>query len=139
LGIQYLALQQYDDAEKALLRARDLGPKSAEPLINLGTLYYQRGETQMDTGHPQDATATFQKAAEFLEESIRRDPLSSSAHGYLGAALYKIGSYERAETSLNRALDLNADQENARLMLINVYTKSGRYPEALEQTKVFLE
>jgi tetratricopeptide (TPR) repeat protein len=138
LGIQYLALQQYEDAETALLRARDLSPKAAEPLINLGTLYYQRGEAQREAGRSEDATATFEKSADFLEESVRRNPLSPSAHGYLGATLYKMGNYERAETVLKRALDLDEGQLNARLMLVNVYTRSGRYKEALEQTNVFI-
>ena len=138
LGIQYLALQRYDDAESTLLRARDLSPKAAEPLINLGTLYYQRGETQSDAGRSEEAAATFQKAADVLEESIRRNPLSASAHSYFGAALYKLGSYDRAETVLNQALELDAEQHNARLMLVNVYTKSSRYSEALEQTNIFL-
>src|SRR5262249_37253475 len=110
LGIVYISLQKYDQAETAFLRARELSPKAAEPLFNLGTLYYQRGETQSDAGLSDEATATFKKAAEFLEESIRRNPLSSSAHWYLGAALYKIGSYDEAETTLKRALELDADE-----------------------------
>jgi tetratricopeptide (TPR) repeat protein len=138
LGIQYIGLQKYDQAEAALLRARDLSPKAAEPLIHLGTLYYQRGESQSDAGRSEEAATAFEKAADFLEESIRRSPLSSSAHSYLGAALYKVGSYEEAETTLKRALELDANEQNARLMLVNVYTKSGRYKEALEQVNIFL-
>jgi tetratricopeptide (TPR) repeat protein len=138
LGIQYIGLQKYDQAETALLRARDLSPKAAEPLINLGTLYYQRGESHSDAGRAEEAATTFEKAEDVLEESIRRNPLSSSARFYLGATRYKMGSYEEAETSLKRALELNADEQNARLMLVNVYTKSARYNEALEQTNIFL-
>jgi Flp pilus assembly protein TadD len=138
LGIQYIGLQKYDQAETALLRARDLSPKAAEPLINLGTLYYQRGEGHSDAGRTEEAAAAFKKAEDVLEESIRRSPLSSSAHLYLGATLYKMGSYDEAETSLKRALELNPDEQNAQLMLVNVYTKSARYNEALEQTNIFL-
>lgn len=138
LGVQYIAMQKYDEAETALVRARDLSPKAAEPLINLGSLYYQRGEAQTDAGHSEEAAATFQKAVGFLDESIRLNPLSSQAHGYLGAALFKIGSYERSEAILKSALELDEDQQNARLMLINVYTKAARYSEALEQTNIFL-
>src|SRR5262249_35902059 len=138
LGIEYIGLQKYDQAETALLRARDLSPKAAEALINLGTLYYQRGENQNDAGSSEEAATTFKKAAEFLQESIRRNPLSPSAHGYLGAALYKTGSYEEAETILKRAIELDANEQNARLMLVNVYSKSGRYNDALEQIDIFL-
>jgi tetratricopeptide (TPR) repeat protein len=139
LGVQYLNLSQLDEAESAFTRARDLSPKSAEPLANLGAVYYQRGETQNDAGQTDKAAATFEKAADLLEEAIQRDPLSPGALGYLGAALYKLGDYDEAEATLKRSLDLDADQHNARLMLINVYTRSSRYPEALEQIGVFLK
>jgi tetratricopeptide (TPR) repeat protein len=138
LGVQYLALEKYDDAETALLKARDLSPKAAEPLVNLGTLYYVRGEGQSDAGRAEEAATTFQKAADLLEESVRRNPLSAPAQSKLGAALYKIGSYERAENVLTRALELDDNELNARLMLINVYTKAARYKEALEQANLFL-
>jgi hypothetical protein len=70
LGIQYLALQKYDEAENALIRARDLSPKAAEPLTNLGNLYYQKGELQSDSGQKEEAVATFQKATEVLGRSV---------------------------------------------------------------------
>jgi tetratricopeptide (TPR) repeat protein len=138
LGAQFLRMQKYDDAETTLLRAKELGPKAAEPLINLGMLYYQRGETQGDAGQAEQATATFQKAVESLEESVKRNPLSALAHSFLGAALYKIASYERAELMLNRALELDDQQQDARLMLINVYTKGKRFKEALDLIKIYL-
>jgi Flp pilus assembly protein TadD len=138
LGIQYLKLQKYEDAEAALLRAKDLSPKAADPLINLGLLYYQRGETLADSGKPEDAATTFQKATQFLEESVQRSPLSSLANSYLGAALYKTGAYERAETTLNKALELDDQQHDARLMLINVYVKQTRYEEAIAQIKTYI-
>src|SRR5262249_39250151 len=123
----------------ALIRARDLSPKNAEPLINLGSLYYERGQTQSDGGHADEAKAAFEKATEFLEESVRRNPLSAPAQSLLGAALYKTGAIDRAETTLNRALELDEHEQNARLMLMNVYTRTGRFNDALEQAKLFLE
>jgi Flp pilus assembly protein TadD len=138
LGIQYLKLEKYDDAETALLRAKDLSPKAADPLVNLGMLYYRRGEMLADSGKPEEAAATFQKAAQSLEESVKRSPLSSLAHSYLGAALYKTGEYEQAEATLNRALELDEQQPDARLMLINVYVKQTRYEDAVAQIKTYL-
>ena len=138
LGVQYFRLQKFQDAEKAFVRARDLNPNAAEPLINLGSLYYQEGEIQSDAGRKEEAAVTFQKAVQFLKESIRRNPLSPSAHNYLGAALYKTASYEPAESMLHRALELDQELHEARLMLINVYTKQNRLNEALEQINTFL-
>jgi hypothetical protein len=40
-------------------------------LLNLGRLYYQRGESQSDAGRSEEAATTFKKAVDFLEESIR--------------------------------------------------------------------
>ena len=34
-------------------------------------------------------------------------------------------------------MELDPEQSDARLMLINVYTKSARYSDALEQIKIF--
>jgi cytochrome c-type biogenesis protein CcmH/NrfG len=39
---------------------------------------------------------------------------------------------------LNKALELDEDEHNARLMLINVYTRGARYSDALEQANMFL-
>jgi len=138
LGVQYLALQKYDEAETALVRARDLSPKAAEPLMNLGTLYYQRAEAEMDARKPDEAAASFKKAAEVLDDAIRQNPLSAPAHSTLGAALYKTGDFEGAETTLKKALELDDHEENARLMLVNVFTKTGRYREALDQVNIFI-
>src|SRR5262245_29530960 len=139
LGLAFMSMQKYTEAETALVKASSLSPKAADPLINLGTLHYQRGEAQGDSGHPEEAAAAYKKAAELLEEAVRRSPLSANAHSYLGAAQYKLGSYEEAESTLKHALDLDEDQVNARLMLLNVYTKSARFDLALEQAKLFIE
>lgn len=139
LGVQYLRLQKYRDAETAFERARDLNPNAAEPLINLGTIYYQEGEIQSDSGNAEEAAGRFQKAVDVLEESIRRNPLSAPAHNYLGAALYKTASYERAESMLNRALQLDEELQQAHLTLINVYTRQSRFNEALDKINAYLK
>lgn len=138
LGAQYLRAQRHADAEKAFEHARDLNPEAAEPMLNLGTLHYQQGEIQSDA-RKEEAAAAFGKAVEFLEEAIRRNPALASAHHYLGAALYKTGSYERAESTLRRALDLDSKLVEAELMLVNVYTRQNRFDEAVRQINSYLE
>src|SRR6266850_361586 len=139
LGVQYLRMQKYREAETAFERARDLNPNAAEPVINLGTIYYQEGEIQSDAGRAEEAAGRFQKAVGFLEEAIRRNPLSAPAHNYLGAALYKIASYERAESMLNRALQLDEELQQAHLTLINIYTRQSRLDEALDKINTYLK
>jgi Tfp pilus assembly protein PilF len=64
--------------------------------------------------------------------------LSSAAYSNLGAAQYKIGEYDRARVSLSRALEIDDKEDNARLVLINVYAKSAHYDDALEEIGRFL-
>lgn len=132
LGIQYIALKRFQDGEAALIRARNLIPNSGVPLINLGALYFQQGQFQSDGGHSEEAAASYAKAVDLLNEAVRRSP-SSTAFSNLGAALYKIGDYERARISLSTALEIDNNEESARLVLINVYVKSARYDDALEE------
>lgn len=138
LGIQYVALQKFQEGEAALIKAGNLNPSSVAPLINLGALYYQQGQVQSDAGHLEAAAATFAKAVEILNEAVRRSPLSSAAYSNLGAAQYKIGEYDRARVSLSRALEIDDKEDNARLVLINVYAKSAHYDDALEEIGRFL-
>jgi len=138
LGVQYLRTQRFRDAEKAFERAQSLNPEADEPLINLGSLYYQEGQIQSSTSK-EEAAATFQKAVGFLQEAIRKNPRSVTAHHYLGAALYKTGSYEQAEPMLRRALELDSGFTEAEFTLLNVYTRQSRYNEALQQIDSFLK
>jgi tetratricopeptide (TPR) repeat protein len=137
LGIQYTALQRFQEAEDALVRARNLSPNSGSPLINLGALYFKRGQVQSDAGHSEEAAALYSKAVGFLNEAVRKFP-SSAAYSNLGAALYKIGEYERARISLNRALEIDDNEDSASLVLINVYVKLARYDDALEEIGRYL-
>lgn len=139
LGAQYLKLGEYRPAELALLKASELNPHAADPVINLGILYYEQSETARTNGRIDEARDGFQKAVEFLQSAVRHDPMSGSAHYFLGAALYKSGAYERAETMLHRALELDAGLHDARVMLFNVYTKQHRFNEALLELRTYLE
>jgi tetratricopeptide (TPR) repeat protein len=138
LGVQYVALQKFQEAEAALTTARNLSPNSGAPLINLGALYFQQGQVQSDAGHSAEAAAVFAKAVDILNEAVHRSPLSSAAFSNLGAAQYKIGEYDRARVSLSRALEIDDNEDNARLVLINVYAKSARYEDALDEIARFL-
>jgi tetratricopeptide (TPR) repeat protein len=139
LGAQYLRAQRFREAEKAFAHARDLNPEAAEPLLNLGTLEYQQGEIQAAAGKEEEAGAAFEKALTLLDESIRRNPLLAPAHQYLGATFYKTANFEKAESSLRRALELDSKLSDAELMLVNVYTRQNRFEEALKQIDSYME
>jgi tetratricopeptide (TPR) repeat protein len=139
LGRQYLALGRTDEAKTAFEQARNLNPPWVIPVVNLGTLYYQEGEARAAEGNAEEAAHMFAQAVETLESAIRVDPLSPTAHYLLGASLAKTADLERAETMLDRALDLNPGLEDALLPLINVYSRQGRYREAADAIDRYLE
>lgn len=138
LGAAYLSMGRYDVAESALERALELNPAAARPLLNLGTLFYQVGETRVGEERFPEAAEAFTTAIGFLEEAIRREPLAPLAYHHLGAALYRMGGYEPAEAALREALRLNPGFDDARLILINVYTRQARYDDALDELGVYV-
>ncbi len=139
LGVQYKELGRYRDAERTLGIARDLNRNAAQPLINLGSMYVEEAQEQINSGEEERALATYQKAVASLEEAIVLDTFSASARYFLGTALYKTAALERAETTLLRALELDEDYHVVRLMLVNVYVRQARYNDVLTQLTEFLE
>ncbi len=139
VGIEYVKAGRYRDAENALERARELGPNDARPLINSGMLHFQEGQAlDVETG-PELAIESYRKAIGFLEAAVRLEPLAAEAHFYLGSALYENGDHARAEVPLLRALELDAGALDAHLALLNVYTRLGRYDDALGEIEAYLD
>ena len=139
LGVRYMQLGRYQEAESSFQRVSELNPNAALPLINLANLYIVEAGIHGETGQVEEAAGRFQQAAEVLEEAIRRNPRAAGAHYLLGTALYEMASYERAESVLIRALKLDSELHDARLMLANVYLKQFRFDTALEQLTTYLE
>jgi tetratricopeptide (TPR) repeat protein len=145
LGAAYLRAGEYRKAEAILDRARALNPNDPLPLTNLGILHFEEG------GKPASATAagadgglaaaeaSYRKAVEFFDKALRLDSLAPRTNFYLGTALYKIGSYERAESLLLNTLALDKTMHEAHLTLLNIYTRQQRYDAALEQIAAYLE
>ena len=143
LGVEYLNLERYRDAEQMLERAYALNRNDPIPLTNLGTLHFQEGEALMRSGVTAGdlnrATSSFVQAADYLAEAMRLDPASGRIAYYLGSALYKTGAYDTAEEALFVAMDNDPRMDAARLALINVYVGQQRYEAALEQIALYLE
>ena len=140
LGLDYLKEGQYEKAEPLLVQAHDLNPKDSVLLTNLGTLHFQKGEKLISgASGPAEGEASYRRAVEFLEQALLLDPNASEANFYLGTVLYRTGDYQRAESLLLRALDLDRQEQEARLSLLNIYLRQKRYDAALEQIYAYLE
>ena len=145
LGVEYLRAGRYSEAQGVLVRAHDINPNDPLPLTNLGSLHFQEGERlrSVATNDPEARSEavdeSYRRAVDVLEEAVRLDPQAPRANFYLGAALYRIGEYARAESLLVNALALDDRMTEARLTLLNVYTRQQRYDAALEQISSYLE
>jgi tetratricopeptide (TPR) repeat protein len=138
LGVEYLKAGRYRDAEARFTRARELNPNDPRPRVHLGTLRFQEGRDLETSGDVDSAARSYQGAIEYLDEARRLDPLVGETWFYLGLALYEMDEFDEAETSLLEAIRLNPRVHDARLTLLNVYTRQGRYEEALGEIAAFL-
>ncbi len=139
LGMHLLKLKRYADAQSELEIAIELNPNTIEPLLNLGSLHLEEGETYRGGGEVEAALVSFTAAVDILENAVGIDTTSPAALYLLGSALYRTDSLERAETRLAAALTFDEDKHEVRLMLVNVYTKQRRYLEVVELLSEYLE
>jgi len=138
LGVAYMKMERFKDAESHYQRARELNKKAEQPLLNLAFLYINQADAVRAEGR-EVYGKLLDDAMDLLDEAIKMKPNSAAAHYYLGSAYYKSDFFVEAESSLKRAVELNSSSVNARPMLINVYIKQKRWNEVLGQIDAFLK
>ena len=130
LGVYYAGQKKFADAEGHFRKIRDLQPKSAAPLVRLGSLYLQQAEAEKN-----DALLgeILDNALDALEAAIVLDPAASAPFYLLGTAYFRSAFYEEAEDNFTKALNIDASMTSARLMLVNVYLRQEKWTTALDQ------
>jgi tetratricopeptide (TPR) repeat protein len=139
LGGAFDVLDRRDDARTAYEQALEVNPNGALALVNLGILQYREAEGHAAEENAVEAMGSFTEAQTFLEQAVALDPISINARFYLGATFYRLTRYDEAESQLTTAVDLGNGFGQARLMLINVYSRTGRYADALTQADAFID
>ena len=135
LGTLYQKTGRFPEAEDEYRRVRELNPKSATPLVNLGSLFID--EAVARAGDREAAGKILDDALDILEESLKMKK-SAAAYFFLGTAYYRSSFYEEAELNLKHALELDARMGASRLMLANVYIKQQKWQSALEHLDAYL-
>jgi cytochrome c-type biogenesis protein CcmH/NrfG len=147
LGTVYLELKMFRPAEAEYNKAHALRPKSAAPLISLGSLYVQEAEAIVDLERDRGTIALLQgdlgivldDAHAVLTEAIQLRPEASFAHYLLGIVAFKSADYAKAEDLFNRAIDIEPRLRWARLALANLYIREAKWQKALLQLDAYLE
>jgi superkiller protein 3 len=138
LGVAYLRLQRFRDAEKQYRIAKELNPRDEHPLVNIAILFITESDSKRSEGRTVYGKL-LDEAMDSLDEAIKIKPASATAHFYLGTAYYKSDFYNEAEESLKKACDLDPKLSVARLMLVNVYMKQKRWNNLVEQIDIFIK
>jgi tetratricopeptide (TPR) repeat protein len=133
MGMVFHSSGCYLDAEREYLRAFELNPKSAQPMINLGSLYIEAADARL-----RDDRQYIDEAITILKKAIFVQPNSSLAYCLLGSAYFKNESYTAAEESLNKALQRVRSPAAAHLMLADVYLKQKKWTDAISEIDIYL-
>ena len=119
LGLAYLKLEKFADAERVLRRAVELNAQSALPQAALGSAL-------MKTGKPGDAITAYQKALEL-------DPTRLDVQSNLGQAYFDAGKYDDAIEAYKGALkNKPSDPSSFYNNLGYAYLKKGDTPSAIK-------
>ena len=136
LGTLYQKTNRFRDAEAEYRRARELNPRYADPLVNLGSLFIDEADARSKEGE-EVVGKILDEALDILEESLKisRSPM---AYYLLGTAYFKSKFYEESETNLKRAVEMGVRVPGARLMLANLYIRQQKWQNALENLDAYL-
>jgi Tfp pilus assembly protein PilF len=136
LGTLYQKTSRFREAETEYRRAHELNPRSADPLVNMGSLFIDEAAGRAKEG--EDVVGKILDGAlDTLEEALKIKR-SAMAYYFLGTAYYKSSFYEEAETNFKHALEMEQHLPVGRLMLANLYMKQQKWQDALEHLDAYL-
>jgi len=129
VGISLYARSSYDKAVSAFLRACDLAPDDARPLLFLAKAY-------------NISTAESPEVSERLKRYVQIAPRNAEAHYYYAMSLWKgtRGKTKQADLTevkaqLKTATVLNPTFPDAHLQLANLYASEQNFPAAIAEYK----
>ncbi len=125
IGVLYKEAGRLEDAEEHFMRAHQLNRNTAEPLVNLSSLY-------LDENKPE-------RAIEVSQEAVQTNGRYAPALFNLGLALYKMSRLEKAEIAFKRALELAPKMFQIHLALANVYMRLKNFDGLVEQLDSYLK
>lgn len=153
LGVARLQQGDLPEAERLLLRAATLAPRSLQVTSDLGALRLAQRRYRDAVGlleevlrrEPNHADALNQcaiawtemghleRAEPMFERLTRLRPSSAAAFRQLGDTQHRLGNHDAAMAALQRALELDPDDRHSRLALGDIHESLGRSREARAQ------
>jgi tetratricopeptide (TPR) repeat protein len=109
----------WKEAEREFLRAIELNPGLPLPRVNYNMLLVQTGRSD--------------EAEEHIRAALAGDPLSVSANVYLAGVYHYRRDYDRSLKQARRALDLDANDIEAHVVMGLNYEQQHKYTEAIAE------
>jgi tetratricopeptide (TPR) repeat protein len=112
-GSEYERQKNYDQAEAEFKKVLEADPQSAVTLNYLGYMNVDRG-VRLD------------ESINYIKEALNIDPNNGAYLDSLGWAYYRLGKYDLAEESLNKASAHMGSDPTVQQHLGDLYQKTGR-------------
>lgn len=126
LGVLYLRLNEFDNAESAFKAALKINPDAYEPLLNRGIALFRLGK--------------FKDAETSFRATVKVKPDASVSHYYLGRTLNKLGRNEEAEAEFLTCLKISPDDfKEAHRLLAAIYLDRGALPRVIDELETYLK
>ena len=119
LGNYLYGLQNWDESEKAYLRAVEIDPKYAPPYNNLAYIYSNQGK--------------YEDAIEALQKYADARPTDANPHDSMGEIYLWMGDHDNSIKGYTKALGLDPQYAPSYAGLGHNYTFMGNYKKAREE------
>ncbi len=108
-------------AAESLRRARKVAPTDADVIAAASGLAYAFGQRE--------------KAVEFAQQAVSRDPVNAEMRVSLGFSLESVGRYEEAETQFRRVIELSPSAPWGHAAVGLVFLSQERFDEAVREAE----
>ncbi len=126
LGVQYLKLNQLENADEAFQAALEIAPDAFAALINRGIANFMMKR--------------YGEAVPILRKALKKNDQSAVGHYFLGQALANLGLFEDAEKELLATLELGKEEmKEAHRILAIIYTSRGAKKQAADELEAYLK
>jgi tetratricopeptide (TPR) repeat protein len=138
IGIIYGTKGELEKAADAFNKALESNEK-AEQKINAASIHLNLGTVLKGQGKQKEAMEQFHQAVEGFRREVAESPDNYKSWKRLGDALGSKEDWAAAGEALKKALALNPDDPECYDNLIKVLEYQGRYDEAIEVLKKFIQ
>ena len=138
IGIMYGAMGNLEQAANAFNKAIEYNNRS-EHKSSVASIHFNLGMMFKGLGKPQQSMLEFRKAAEGFRAEVTERPDYHEGWRRLGDTLATMGDFKAAVEAFKKALALDSAEPDYYGSLVRALEYDGRYDEAIEVLKKFIE